>query len=51
MEISLDKTVVLMKHTGGKASWALRKVVQKDEQGRRIPIKPSHMYLGVVIGF
>ena len=63
MDISLEKTVVLMKHTGGKAAWALKKVTQKDKQGQkflvlpnfetqlRIPIKPHHVYLGAVISY
>ena len=63
MDISFEKTVVLMKHTGGKAAWALRKVTHKDKQGQgflvlphfdekvRVPIKPQHVYLGAVISY
>ena len=63
VDISFEKTVVLMKHTGGKAAWALRKVTHKDKQGQRflvlphfdeklrIPIKPQHVYLGAVISY
>ena len=63
MDISFEKTVVLMKYTGGKAAWALRKVTHKDKHGQRflvlphfdeklrIPIKSQHVYLGVVISY